>query len=68
MDDEWLWNMGDYVSVVVPYEIITYEVIIMGARDDYIFKEAASDPLPCFSACVCGIAAFCYFILCTYEW
>ena len=33
-----------------------------------IFKEAASDPLPCFSACVCGIAAFGYFVLCTYEW
>lgn len=34
MDDEWLWNMGDYVSVVVPDEKITYEVINKGARDD----------------------------------
>ncbi len=25
-------------------------------------------PYLVFSACVCGIAAFCYFILCTYEW
>lgn len=34
VDDEWLWNMGDYVSVVVPDEKITYEVINKGARDD----------------------------------
>ncbi|MFR7818081.1 MAG: hypothetical protein ACLU22_11680 [Clostridium sp.] len=27
-------NMGDYVSVVVPDEKITYEVINKGARDD----------------------------------
>ena len=34
VDDEWLWNMGDYVSVVVPDDKITYEVINKGARDD----------------------------------
>ena len=34
VDDEWLWNMGDYVSVVVPDEKITYEVVNKGARDD----------------------------------
>lgn len=27
VDDEWLWNMGDYVSVVVPEEKIEYRLI-----------------------------------------
>ena len=26
VDDEWLWNMGDFVSVVVPEEKINYRV------------------------------------------
>ncbi len=27
VDDEWLWNMGDYVSVVIPEENITYRLV-----------------------------------------
>lgn len=27
VDDEWLWNMGDYVSVVVPEEKLQYRVM-----------------------------------------
>lgn len=34
VDDEWLWNMGDYVSVVVPEDKIQYRVMDRRERDD----------------------------------
>lgn len=33
VDDEWLWNMGDYVSVIVPDEKIKYRLPDRGKKD-----------------------------------